>query len=102
MSMDGGDCLPSGDTSARLPAYTIKKKNNIDPIKWPLLTKSLCSLGEGLSINHHACSMRVGDFKYILRTDKPKFPHYIFLHDFFTVMAFGSHLTRKYRMIVFG
>uniref|UniRef100_A0A2H1WZW9 SFRICE_028971 n=1 Tax=Spodoptera frugiperda TaxID=7108 RepID=A0A2H1WZW9_SPOFR len=25
VSMGGGDCLPSGDTSARLPAYTIKK-----------------------------------------------------------------------------
>lgn len=24
--MDGGDCSPSGDKSARLPAYTIKKK----------------------------------------------------------------------------
>uniref|UniRef100_A0A2H1WPV1 SFRICE_020758 n=1 Tax=Spodoptera frugiperda TaxID=7108 RepID=A0A2H1WPV1_SPOFR len=31
--------------------------------KWPLLTKGLFSHGEGLSINHHACSMRVGDFK---------------------------------------
>uniref|UniRef100_A0A2H1WFR0 SFRICE_012543 n=1 Tax=Spodoptera frugiperda TaxID=7108 RepID=A0A2H1WFR0_SPOFR len=25
VSMDGGECLPSGDPSARLPAYTIKK-----------------------------------------------------------------------------
>uniref|UniRef100_A0A2H1WUB4 SFRICE_028968 n=1 Tax=Spodoptera frugiperda TaxID=7108 RepID=A0A2H1WUB4_SPOFR len=40
--------------------------------KWPLLTKGLFSHGEGLSINHHACSMRVGDFKLKIRNYKPR------------------------------
>uniref|UniRef100_A0A2H1VKI4 SFRICE_021956 n=1 Tax=Spodoptera frugiperda TaxID=7108 RepID=A0A2H1VKI4_SPOFR len=51
--MGGGDCLPSGDSSARLPYITTSIEDN-----WPLLTKSLFSHGEGLSINHHTCSMR--------------------------------------------
>uniref|UniRef100_A0A2H1X0Y9 SFRICE_012647 n=1 Tax=Spodoptera frugiperda TaxID=7108 RepID=A0A2H1X0Y9_SPOFR len=29
VSMCSGDCLPSGDPSARLPAYTIKKLRNM-------------------------------------------------------------------------
>uniref|UniRef100_A0A2H1VUU5 SFRICE_026141 n=1 Tax=Spodoptera frugiperda TaxID=7108 RepID=A0A2H1VUU5_SPOFR len=39
--------------------------------KWPLLTKGLSSHGEGLSINHHACSM-IGDFKLLIRNYKPR------------------------------
>uniref|UniRef100_A0A2H1VXQ3 SFRICE_030734 n=1 Tax=Spodoptera frugiperda TaxID=7108 RepID=A0A2H1VXQ3_SPOFR len=38
------------------------------------------SHGEGLSIDHHACSMRVGDLKLIIRNYKPRFPHDVFLH----------------------
>uniref|UniRef100_A0A2H1VZZ5 SFRICE_026966 n=1 Tax=Spodoptera frugiperda TaxID=7108 RepID=A0A2H1VZZ5_SPOFR len=49
------------------------------PYKWPRLTKSL-SHGEGLNINHHACSMRVGDFKLIIRNYKARLPHDVFLH----------------------
>ncbi|PZC76890.1 hypothetical protein B5X24_HaOG204029 [Helicoverpa armigera] len=29
----------------------------------PLLDTGLFSYGKGLRVNHHACSMRVGDFK---------------------------------------
>uniref|UniRef100_A0A2H1WHT3 SFRICE_026240 n=1 Tax=Spodoptera frugiperda TaxID=7108 RepID=A0A2H1WHT3_SPOFR len=35
---------------------------------------------ECLSINHHACSMRVGDFKLIIRNYKPRFRHDVLLH----------------------
>uniref|UniRef100_A0A2H1VAI3 SFRICE_027510 n=1 Tax=Spodoptera frugiperda TaxID=7108 RepID=A0A2H1VAI3_SPOFR len=45
-----------------------------------LQTKSLFSHGEGLTINHHDCSMRVGDFKHIIRNYKSRFPHDLFLH----------------------
>uniref|UniRef100_A0A2H1VXX3 SFRICE_017735 n=1 Tax=Spodoptera frugiperda TaxID=7108 RepID=A0A2H1VXX3_SPOFR len=37
--------------------------------------QSLFLHGEDLSINHHACSMRVGDFKLFIRNNKPRFPH---------------------------
>uniref|UniRef100_A0A2H1VMC6 SFRICE_005035 n=1 Tax=Spodoptera frugiperda TaxID=7108 RepID=A0A2H1VMC6_SPOFR len=37
--------------------YRFTIRNNCT-YKWPLLTKGLFSYGEGLSINHHACSMR--------------------------------------------
>uniref|UniRef100_A0A2H1WSN8 SFRICE_028850 n=1 Tax=Spodoptera frugiperda TaxID=7108 RepID=A0A2H1WSN8_SPOFR len=47
--------------------------------KWPLLTKALFSHDEGLSINHHACTMRVGDFKLTIRNYKPRSPHDVFL-----------------------
>uniref|UniRef100_A0A2H1VK78 SFRICE_022633 n=1 Tax=Spodoptera frugiperda TaxID=7108 RepID=A0A2H1VK78_SPOFR len=40
--------------------------------KWPLLTKGLFSHAEGLNINHHACSMRVGYFKLVIRKHKPR------------------------------
>uniref|UniRef100_A0A2H1V4W4 SFRICE_001424 n=1 Tax=Spodoptera frugiperda TaxID=7108 RepID=A0A2H1V4W4_SPOFR len=50
------------------------------PYNWPLLTKGLFSHGEGLNINHHACSMRVGDFKVIIKNYKPTFPHDVFHH----------------------
>uniref|UniRef100_A0A2H1VUL4 SFRICE_026110 n=1 Tax=Spodoptera frugiperda TaxID=7108 RepID=A0A2H1VUL4_SPOFR len=46
--------------------------------QWPLLTKGLFSHGECLSFNHHACSMRVSDFKLIIRSYKPKFRHVFF------------------------
>uniref|UniRef100_A0A2H1WM88 SFRICE_027526 n=1 Tax=Spodoptera frugiperda TaxID=7108 RepID=A0A2H1WM88_SPOFR len=40
---------------------------SVNPYKWPYLTKGLFSHGVGLSINYHACSMRVGDFKLMIR-----------------------------------
>uniref|UniRef100_A0A2H1WLZ1 SFRICE_035186 n=1 Tax=Spodoptera frugiperda TaxID=7108 RepID=A0A2H1WLZ1_SPOFR len=49
------------------------------PYKWPVLTKGLFSYGECLNFNHHACSMRIGDFKLIIRKYKPRFPHNNFL-----------------------
>uniref|UniRef100_A0A2H1WMJ9 SFRICE_030459 n=1 Tax=Spodoptera frugiperda TaxID=7108 RepID=A0A2H1WMJ9_SPOFR len=54
--------------------------SRVPPCKWPLLTKDFFSLGESLRINHHACSMRFGDFKLIIRSYKPRFPHNVFLH----------------------
>uniref|UniRef100_A0A2H1V4L8 SFRICE_003675 n=1 Tax=Spodoptera frugiperda TaxID=7108 RepID=A0A2H1V4L8_SPOFR len=36
--------------------------------------QSLFSHREGLIINHHVCSMRVGDFKLVIRNYKPRFP----------------------------
>uniref|UniRef100_A0A2H1VUI4 SFRICE_034231 n=1 Tax=Spodoptera frugiperda TaxID=7108 RepID=A0A2H1VUI4_SPOFR len=38
---------------------------------WPRLTRGLFSYGDGLSINHHACAMQVGNFKLIIRNYKP-------------------------------
>uniref|UniRef100_A0A2H1V9K9 SFRICE_000589 n=1 Tax=Spodoptera frugiperda TaxID=7108 RepID=A0A2H1V9K9_SPOFR len=62
--------------------------------KWPLLTKSLFSYAEGLSINHHTCSMQVGDFKLIIRNYKPRFPH-VFFHRLsvkvFLGIGYGLH-----------
>ena len=36
------------------------------PVTVPLLGKGLFSYREGTSIDHHACSRRVGDFRHIL------------------------------------
>uniref|UniRef100_A0A2H1W113 SFRICE_012423 n=1 Tax=Spodoptera frugiperda TaxID=7108 RepID=A0A2H1W113_SPOFR len=48
--------------------------------KWPLMTKSLFSRREDLSIIHQTCSMRVGDFKLIIRNYKAKFSHDVFFY----------------------
>uniref|UniRef100_A0A2H1W808 SFRICE_019688 n=1 Tax=Spodoptera frugiperda TaxID=7108 RepID=A0A2H1W808_SPOFR len=66
-------------------ATTIQEKilmsgNDIIKKMATLLTKDCFSHGKGLSINHHACSMRVVDFKLIIRNYKPRFPHDVFLY----------------------
>uniref|UniRef100_A0A2H1WUZ3 SFRICE_023606 n=1 Tax=Spodoptera frugiperda TaxID=7108 RepID=A0A2H1WUZ3_SPOFR len=60
------------DTSRiRIGVANSKKKN---------ITKGLFSYGKGLSINHHTCSMWVGDFQLIIRNYKLTFPHDVFFH----------------------
>uniref|UniRef100_A0A2H1VJ29 SFRICE_018916 n=1 Tax=Spodoptera frugiperda TaxID=7108 RepID=A0A2H1VJ29_SPOFR len=64
---------------------------------WPLLTKALFSHGEGLSINHHACSMRVGDFKLIIEVVSPGFSpaSWVRLQTYkFTYTQFVDHTQR--------
>uniref|UniRef100_A0A2H1VAF9 SFRICE_003996 n=1 Tax=Spodoptera frugiperda TaxID=7108 RepID=A0A2H1VAF9_SPOFR len=55
-------------------------RGSVEMLSWPLVAKGLLSHGECVSINHHACSMRVGDFKLIIRNYKPRFLHNVFLH----------------------
>uniref|UniRef100_A0A2H1VR30 SFRICE_034605 n=1 Tax=Spodoptera frugiperda TaxID=7108 RepID=A0A2H1VR30_SPOFR len=44
VSMGGGDCLPSGDPSAQIPAYTIKKNRLPKSKNSKLKTKKILSL----------------------------------------------------------
>uniref|UniRef100_A0A2H1W051 SFRICE_027963 n=1 Tax=Spodoptera frugiperda TaxID=7108 RepID=A0A2H1W051_SPOFR len=52
----------------------------LEAYKWAQLGIGYFSHGEDLSINHHACSMRVNDFKLIIRNYKARFPHDVLLH----------------------
>uniref|UniRef100_A0A2H1W294 SFRICE_004981 n=1 Tax=Spodoptera frugiperda TaxID=7108 RepID=A0A2H1W294_SPOFR len=58
------------------------------------------SHGEDLSIYHHACSMRVGDFKLVIRNYKPRFPDDVFLHRFSMVDAVAEQPATTQRSAV--
>uniref|UniRef100_A0A2H1V8K1 SFRICE_010146 n=1 Tax=Spodoptera frugiperda TaxID=7108 RepID=A0A2H1V8K1_SPOFR len=84
-----GNCIKIGSAKCEIFAlkhtqiptdmfYNLFDSKNTDKLhtastayNWPLLTKVLFSHGEGLSINHHALAMRVGDFRLIIRYYKP-------------------------------
>uniref|UniRef100_A0A2H1WJD0 SFRICE_017568 n=1 Tax=Spodoptera frugiperda TaxID=7108 RepID=A0A2H1WJD0_SPOFR len=65
--------------------------------KWPLLAKGLFSHGQGLNINHHACTMWVGDFKIVIRNYKPSFPHDVFHHRLSVVLKLVEFLVKQLR-----
>uniref|UniRef100_A0A2H1W3P8 SFRICE_022853 n=1 Tax=Spodoptera frugiperda TaxID=7108 RepID=A0A2H1W3P8_SPOFR len=93
VSMGGGDCLPLEQEGTFERQSKCLKVSVCRPLV-ALFARSKVHntvLGYILASQHHACSMRVGDFKLIIRNYKPRFPHDVFLHYLPLDIDFLSH-----------